>query len=84
MSLNLHLNWKFLKYFLKKMIHIGEPIPSRSYSQVNFLGTRLKSLLVSYPAQYIDFRAAIGDKAAARLVVWLPCLPKIYRGGPGF
>ena len=55
--------------------------PTAVFLQVNFLGTRLKSLLVSYPAQYIDFRAAIEGKAAAALGVWLPCLPKIYYCG---
>jgi hypothetical protein len=53
--------------------------PTAVSLQVNFLKARLKSLLVLYPAQYIDFRAATEGKAAAALgVLWLPCLPKIY------
>ena len=52
--------------------------PTAVSLQVNFLKARLKSLFVSYPAQYIDFRTATGDKAAVALGVWLLCLPKIY------
>ena len=55
--------------------------PTTVSLQVNSLKARLKSLLVSYPAQYIDFRAAMEGKAAAALGVWLPCLPKIYYCG---
>ena len=50
--------------------------PTAVSLQVNFLGARLKSL--SYPAQYIDFRAAMEGKAAAALGVWLRVRPRFF------